>query len=846
MTAKYPSVRGRLSASAITLSFLLAFGAQPATAAEGAAAEDDAAATAAATATAQTDDDEVSRGDIIIVTARRRQETAQEVPVAISVIRGDSIEATGNFNVVKLQQLAPTLQVYTTNPRNTSVNIRGLGVPYGLTSDGFEQGVGIYVDDVYNSRVAAATFDFLDVDQVEVLRGPQGTLYGKNTTAGAINITTNQPTFDFEGRAEVTVGNLNYRQAKAAVSGPLTDKIAARIAIATTSRRGTLFNTRTDRWINEQDNLGLRGQLLFQPNEDLSITLAGDYSQQDPECCGTAFVRVGTTQRALNRQYDAVIARLQAANPGYNYIVPSRNVYDRLTDIDAPLQAGNIIGGASLRVKWDVGPGTFTSITAWRFWDWKPQNDRDFTGASVVSASNNPSQQDQYSQEFRYNYEGDTVDFVVGLFGFKQRIDTQGLERQGIDATRYSLAPSTDPNNVYNRPEVLNGLTANNTQYLKADSAALYGQVSYKLTPELTIQPGIRVNYDKKEGFYQRVVTTGAGQVIASCAPSATAGNAVLTAQCGVYQPQLTQPSVSDWNFSYDINVNYKVAPDVLAYATYAKSFKTVGINQNGLPLDSNNQPVLSASTVKPESVDHFEIGIKTQFLNRLATFNLTAFRTEIKNFQATVNGGQFGTVRGYLANAEKVVSQGIEADFKIRASDRFTAYANGAYTDAKYDKFTSAPCPPELSGGTFQPANTTPDYSQPGVPGALSPRQCDISGQRLPGVSKYAFSYGAEANVPVTLLAKDGQIYFGVDGNYRSHWNSNASPSIYTDVKGYALTNFRVGFRGDGIDVFGWVRNAFDVNYIETLQVAPGNVGLIAGQPGDPRTWGGTIKVSF
>ncbi len=846
MTAKYPSVRRRrVQASSLTLSLLLVLvlGATPA------AAEETSAATAAegvsVDAAAQADDD-VSRGDIIIVTARRRQETAQEVPVAISVIRGDSIEATGNFNVVKLQQLAPTLQVYTTNPRNTSVNIRGIGVPYGLTSDGFEQGVGIYVDDVYNSRVAAATFDFLDVDQVEVLRGPQGTLYGKNTTAGAINITTNQPTFDFEGRAEVSVGNLNYRQAKAAVSGPLTDKIAARIAIAATSRRGTLFNTRTDRWINEQDNLGLRGQLLFRPNDDVSITLAGDYSRQEPECCGTAFVRVGRTQRALNRQYDATIARLQAANPNYNYVVPSRNVYDRLTDIDASLRAGNKIGGASLRVKWDVGPGTFTSITAWRFWDWKPENDRDFTGASVVSRSQNPSQQDQYSQEFRYNYESDKIDFVAGLFAFRQRIDTQGTEQQGIDATRYSLAPSTDPNNVYNRPEVLNGLTASNTQFLKSDSAAFYGQLSYKLTPELTIQPGIRVNYDKKEGFYQRAVTTGAGQVIASCAPATTAGNAVLTAQCGVYQPQLTEPSVSDWNFSYDLNINYKLAPDVLAYATYAKSFKTVGINQNGLPLDTNNQPVLSASTVKPESVNHYEIGLKTQFLNRLATFNLTAFRTEIKNFQATVNGGQFGTVRGYLANAEKVVSQGIEADFKIRASDRFTAYANGAYTDAKYKSFTNAPCPPELSGGTFQPANAVPDYAQPGVPGALSPRQCDISGADLPGVSKWAFSYGAETNIPATLLAKDGQVYLGVDGNYRSHWNSNASPSIYTDVKGYALTNFRVGFRADGFDIFGWVRNAFDVNYIETLQVAPGNVGLIAGQPGDPQTWGGTIKFSF
>ena len=778
------------------------------------------------------------RGDVIVVTARRRQETAQEVPLAISVIRGDSIEATGNFNIVKLQQLAPTLQVYTSNPRNTSVNIRGLGVPFGLTSDGFEQGVGIYVDDVYNSRVAAATFDFLDVAQVEVLRGPQGSLYGKNTTAGAINITTNQPTFDFEGRAELTVGNLNYKQAKAAISGPLSDRIAARIAIASTTRRGTIYNATSQRWINEQDNLGIRGQLLFKPNEDLSITLAGDYSKQDPEGYGTVFVRVGRTQRALARQYDALVAAANAA--GRAYQVPSRNPYDRLTDLDSNLNAGNKIGGASLKVVWDLGVGTLTSVTAWRFWDWKPENDRDFTGLSIVSRSQNPSQQDQYSQELRYNYTSDQIDFVLGAFGFKQRIDTQGTESQGIDASRWSLTGTQAAN-----ASILDGLTASNTQYLKSTSAALFGQVSWKVTDALTIQPGARLNYDKKSGFYERIVTNGQGQVI-SCTPVPAAGS-VLAAQCGVYQPQSTSPSVSKWNFSYDFNVNYKIAPDILAYATYAKSFKTVGINQNGLPLNSvTNLPDLSASTVKPESVNHYEIGIKTQFWDRRATFNLTAFRTNIKDFQATVNGGQFGTVRGYLANADKVRSQGIEADFKIAPSERFSAYANGAYTDAKYKKFTNAPCPPELSGGTLQAVGATPDYSQPGVAGALSPRQCDISGQALPGVSKWAFSYGAEVNTPVTLLAKEGQIYLGVDGNYRSHFQSNASPSIYTRINGYALTNVRAGFRGEGFDVFGWVRNAFDVNYMELLQVAPGNVGLIAGQPGDPQTWGGTIKFSF
>jgi len=790
-----------------------------------------AAAFAQEPAPAQAEDpqaaDAASAPGDIIVTARRRAETAQDVPLAISVINADSIESSGNFNINKLQQLTPTLQVYSSNPRNTAVNIRGLGVPFGLTSDGFEQGVGIYVDDVYNARVAAAVFDFLDVQQVEVLRGPQGTLYGKNTTAGAINITTNQPTFDFEGRAEVSFGNLRFKQAKAAVSGPLSDTVAARIAVATTSRRGTIFNVTSDRWINEQDNLGIRGQLLFKPSEDLSITLSGDYSNQQPECCGTVYVRTGRTQRALARQYDA-LAALQ------NYTVVSKKPFDRLTDIDASLNAGNKIGGASLKVKWDVGPGTLTSITAWRFWDWRPENDRDFTGLPIVSKSQNPSQQDQYSQELRYNYSSSDIDFVVGAFAFKQRIDTQGTEQQGAASSKWNLTGAQA-----NDPSILNGLTALNTQWLKSTSAALFGQVSWKVTDAFTIQPGVRLNYDKKSGFYERKVFDAQGNPVLFGQT-----DPIKVAQRGVFSPQTSAPSVSDWNFSYDLTASYELASDILAYATYAKSFKTVGINQNGLPTDAAGNPITSAGTIKPESVNHFEIGLKTQFWDRRATFNLSAFRTDITNYQATVTNGQLGVLRGYLANAGKVRSQGLEADFSIRPSERFSAYASGAYTDAKYVKFVDAPCPPELAGGTTVTAGQTP--SAPGTPGGLSPANCDISGQRLPGVSKWSFSYGAEVNAPVTLLAKEGQVYFGVDGNYRSSFSSNPSPSAYTWIDGYAITNFRAGFRTDSFDVYGWVRNAFDTNYFELLQVAPSNVGLIAGQPGDPRTFGGTVKFNF
>ena len=164
------------------------------------------------------------------------------MPIAVSIIGGEHIDATGSFNVGRVQQLTPTLQFYSSNPRNTAVNIRGIGVPFGLANDGIEKGVGIYVDDVYYSRVASATFDFLDVAQIEVLRGPQGTLYGKNTTSGAINITTRQPTFTPEGSLEVSAGSLDFRQVKAALSGPLSETLAARLALSFTDRDGTLYN----------------------------------------------------------------------------------------------------------------------------------------------------------------------------------------------------------------------------------------------------------------------------------------------------------------------------------------------------------------------------------------------------------------------------------------------------------------------------------------------------------------------------------------------------------------------------------------------------------------------------
>jgi iron complex outermembrane receptor protein len=765
----------------------------------------------------------------IVVTARRREEQVQDVPIPISVVGVKELDSTGSFNVQRLQQLQPALQFYSSNPRNSSVNIRGLGAPLGLTNDGIDQGVGVYIDQVYFSRVAVATLDFLDVQQVETLRGPQGTLYGKNTVAGAISITSKAPSFNFEGRTEVTLGNLAFKQAKASVSGPLADKVAVRLGLSTTSRKGTIFNVASGNYVNEQDNIGLRGALLWHASDNLSLTLSGDYNRQDPECCAQIYVRYGPTQRAANRQYPALTAAL-------NYVVPSTNPFDRLTDVDADLNALNVLGGVSLRGELNLGSGTLTSVTAWRFWDWGPANDRDFTGLPITTLSQNPTKQDQFTQEFRYAGEGKGFDYVVGLFGFYQRIHTTGVQQQGSAASRWLLAPS---NALSNDPSVLDGLTANNDILLKNFSGALFGKVNWDVSDAFTISPGVRINYDDKVGSYVSIVRDAQGVLVPY-----SGGTARQAAQREAIQPQAFEDEAyRAWNLTYDLTASYKPSRDVLLYATYAHTFKSGGLNLNGVPV-VNGVVQTDLAQIDPEKVDHFELGVKSQFWDRKATLNVSGYWTVIKDYQAIVNNSSTSTLRGYLANAGEVRVRGVEADFSVRPTERFNAYVNGAYTDHEYVEFANAPCPPERSGGTAAPVGSP--GGTPGAPGQLSPVVCDISGQWLPGISNWAFSYGAEYNAPARLLGLDGEFYVAGDANSRSKFSSNASRSIYTDIEGYTLANFRLGFRTDDFNVFGWVRNAFDQEYFELLATTPGNTGLVAGNPGDPRTYGLTISKAF
>jgi len=776
-------------------------------------------------------------GGDIVVTARRRSERLQTVPLAVAVLSGETLADAGAFNVNRLQQFQPALQFYSSNPRNSAINIRGLGAPFGLTNDGIEQGVGLYIDQVYIGRVGASTFDFVDIDRVEVLRGPQGTLYGKNTTAGAVNITTKKPNLSSpEATFEVSTGNYGLVQLKGSASAPIADgKLGVRLSTSVTKRGGSTYDTAIDKNLQKQDNFSVRGQLLWQATPNLDFNFSADFSLQNPYCCVQYYARLGATQRPLNRQYAAL-----AAAAGYK--PPSFDPFDRVTDLDASINSRQEVGGLSLVGNWDVGGATITSVTAWRYWDWQPANDRDFVGLPITTVSQNPSQQKQWSQELRIASSGNgKLNYTLGAFFFDQTIDTQGSQVQGPAASAWLLNP-TSANGK--NPLVLDGLTSTNAIHFSNQSFAVFGKLNWEAAPGFHIQPGLRVNYDKKSGFYESVVSIHNAQynfvATADNVAALLKNGTALADQLNTLAPQRYSPRFSAWNLSGDLTLSYDFSKGIHGYATYARSFKSGGINLSGLPLNSTNTGVdLSTQTVKPEKENHFELGLKTQFLDRRVTFNLAAFWTDIKDYQATVNNGQTTVIRGYLANAARVRVRGVEFDSSFRPSPRLSLYANGAFTDAKYVRFRNAPCPPELSGGTAALPGQTP--AAPGTPG-LSPLVCDISGSILPGISKWSFSFGGEVNAPVG----GGQVYLGYDGSYRSKFSSNPSPSLYTDINGYSLSNFRLGFRKDKWNLYGWVRNAFDQHYFELLSTQSGSTGLIVGQPGDPRTYGGTFRISF
>ncbi len=749
----------------------------------------------------------------VIVSARRRAEDAQRVPGSLQVIGGNLLDQSYTVNTQQLSQLVPSLNYSSANPRNTAFTIRGLGssvVAVSQSNDGLEPGVGFYVDQVYHARPATAAFDFADIDQIEVLRGPQGTLFGKNTTAGAINVTSRLPTFKPEGEVEISAGSYDYIQEKGAVSGPIVDDVLAyRVSVVSTRRDGVIDNVRTGEKENAIGNQAVRAQLLFKPTADLTSRLILDFTDFDSTCCTQVYLRVGQSLRAAARQYPALAA-------GLGYAPPSTNPYDRLTDIDAALNVGTNEGGVENITDWTVGPVTITNVAAWRFWNWDAANDRDYTGIAIQTVQHIPSRQDQYSEELRIASTGDhRVTYVGGFYYFNQKITGEPLSTYGPQATYWLLGPSTNPAYPAN---LLDGYGTDGRTDFTSRSYAVFGEANWHVVPRLTATLGLRYTWEDKDGSYVTTVFGGA-------TPTTTAQ---ANAKLSILRPQSYTAHDADASLSGRGNLSYQVTDDVQGYASYARGFKSGGLNMSGLPLDSNNNPVLSTAVVRPERNINYEVGIKTRLFDRHLIFDIDGFYTRVHDFQATiVDSSQTVALRGYLSNIPEVTVKGIEAEATALLFRGLTLRGSLAYEDGRYTDYPAGPCPLEL-----QTAATT---------------ACNLTGQQLASLPKFSFTVGADYAHPMHLLGNDGSVFLHADSNTRSGYNGDSSLSRYTYIDGYTVTNGSVGYRfGNGLELAVFARNVFDSNYIQNVTIQAGNSGLILGTPSDPRTIGGTVRFRY
>ncbi|HEY9260584.1 TonB-dependent receptor, partial [Chitinophaga sp.] len=603
-------------------------------------------------------------------------------------------------------------------------------------------------------------------------------------------------------------GNYGYIQAKASINGPIAPKLAGKVSFSGTQRDGTIYNETTQKHINDINNIGGRLQLLYTPSDKVNLIFIGDAAKQRPDGYAQVVAGVVKTKRPAYRQFDNIIADL-------NYELPSRNPFDRVIDHNTAWRSGNDQGGLSLNLDAKIGGGTLTATSAWRYWNWDPSNDRDFTGLSVLSLSQATSKHQQWSQEVRYagNFSS-KLSGVIGVFVIGQDLKTDPvhIEESGDAQWRFSQTTTSE---LWKTPGLLDGYGIRTTSRLKTLSAAVFGQLDWAITEKLHVLPGLRYNYDEKKLDFNRK-TYGGLQ---------TTDPALLALKAIVYTDQAFNANTDNTNLTGQLTVSFKPNNNINTYATFSTNYKPIGLNLGGLPT-ANGKPMLELAEIKPEYVQHYEVGIKTT-PSASSTLNLSVYNTDIKDFQTQVQTAELGVNRGYLANAEKVQVRGAELDGNIRFNNQFTLFGAVSYTDGKYKSFKNAPVPLEETGG----------------PSAFK----DISGGRLPGISKWTASLGGEISTGGKFLSQGGRYFLALDGYYRSEFSSSPSPSPFLNVDGYVLLNGRIGFRAvKGVSLFIWGRNIFNKNYFEQLLVAAGNAGQYAAVLGDPSTYGVTIRYNF
>ena len=764
----------------------------------------------ASAATASTAAEGSTGLEAVVVTARRRDEDAQTVPIAVSAFGGAQLEATRTYNVRDLQQLSPSLSVSVTNPRNTSINIRGLGNNVSVYNDGLQAAVGVYLDQVYLGRPGQAVFDLADIDSIQVLRGPQGTLFGKNTSAGALVVSTRTPTFTPEYAGDVSVGNYGYVQAHAVASGPLIeDKLAFRIALADTQRDGYMTNVYDGSKTQDYHDFGGRLQLLAKPNDRLTARLSVDYGQQISNTSATVLTGLLTNYADSGAAYpNGYYAR--AARIGFTPLTIDPGA--RKVSTDTKNSYFETHGGASAIIDYSLPGATITSVTGWRAWHWRPHNDADGTTLPAAVDFHQDNDQQQWSQELRIRSEGErTIDYVAGGYVFWQKVKAYALSQYGAYGADWFLAPAAGSAAV--RAAALNNYRIESRSSPLTKSAAAFAQATWHVTDRFDVTGGLRYTDESMTGYFRQ---TASGASLSALSAADQAAVLALRARFGAANSFAAKTSGDSLTGS--VNLAYTFEGGVLAYASYARGYKAGGLNLSNINTAGANavDPVIA-----PETIDSYEAGLKSTWFDRRLTANLALFWTDDDQYQTTAVNLINNT--SYLTNAGSVRSRGVELDLRAAPVQGLSLYGSATYDDASYTRYKQAACPIEIQLTTY----------------------CDLTGRRLPGVSLWAGSGGGEyRRAAGTWKSATLEAYGGFDVNYRSAYYTTAADSEYSKIPGYALVNLRLGIAAeDGAwDLQVWGRNVFDKVYY--LSLAAASTGAVSGTLGDPRTFGVTLRV--
>ncbi|MBN8528982.1 MAG: TonB-dependent receptor [Caulobacterales bacterium] len=578
----------------------------------------------------------------IVVTARRTEESAQTTPLAVTAFNAETLQRQGALQVTDLQGAVPNLNIAQgrASSNATNIYIRGVGQPDALQT--FDPAVGVYVDDVYYSRIRGTQFDLLDLERIEVLRGPQGTLYGKNTIGGALKLVSRRPGDEFRARGSVAYGSYNLIDIQGSVSGPVTENLAFGLAALSSTRDGYVTDPVSGAEYNDKNTQAVRGSLAWDPASNVRVDFAADWSRDD------AALTVGQATSPLTTVLGVPLYTPPNPLPQYNFETSVTPGLPNSTKLDH--------WGGSLRVAWDLSENlTLRSITGYRSLSTTDYIDFDATRLSITEALVDVDQ-NQTSQEFQLNWNSGPINAVAGLYYLRENVDSHQ------EAYANDFLGAAFSNSRFTR-------TIDDT--LETTSKAAYANVSLSVSDQIRVSGGVRRTEEEKD--YWRTTSTFYAALPAFNATYAFA------------------PPVGQYDdTSVSASIDYQPDADTLWYLRYSEGFKSGGFNGRA-------NSVAESSEYDPETAESWEVGFKaTRWDNRLR-FNAAYFITDYNNFQARISGTDIDPItlipaaKLSVLNAGGLLLSGFEVETVLVPLPGLQLDAQIGYLDADYTDFADA-----------------------------------------------------------------------------------------------------------------------------------------------------------